>query len=480
MIENKKPGNVLARLFAAMETRGELPSLQSPSDRVVATVNTEEAYLADLTTLILADLSLSQKVIRQANSAMRRSFGDEIISITRAIQVLGVQNVERFSAELPDIKDFQAESTHVEGGRAALKRAMIAAEFARSMTHRHSGQASEEAVLSTLMHLLAPTVLALYLEDDWEEVLNFTRANPATSLRDACREVLGISLTDVAAALAKHFNVPEQLADCMEATLPIPGRRTESHTQWLSMIATMSAEVASMVETKQPTADITRFVSPFLGALGMDGPTLDKALDQANAVSGKVDRGNRGSAADDSAIFEMPANPMERLGGALAQVRSIAPTLNSAGVIPLVVENIGQCLNLRSGFLLLLNTKDNVYAGKVAYGDGVRDLLPVLRFDVGFVEDIFHHALSIRGPSFFPDVQADGFGHRIPDWYKSHFPSARSLVLVPIYLKERCIALFCGTWGAYPTSRALLYGEIQNVKALADEISLSVERSFKR
>jgi hypothetical protein len=135
---------------------------------------------------------------------------------------------------------------------------------------------------------------------------------------------------------------------------------------------------------------------------------------------------------------------------------------------------------LNSGFLLLLNMKENVFTGKVAYGDGIRELLPNLRFDLGIVDDIFQHAASIRNPTFFPDVRADSFTHRVPDWYKTHFPMARSLVLVPVYLKERCIALFCGTWGATATARGLLHGEIQSVKALADEISLGVERSIRR
>ena len=475
MTEIEEKSNVVARLFAAMEARGELPSLQSSSERIAASLQNDEAYLADLTSVVLSDLSLSQKVIRRANAAMRRSFGDEIVSVSRAIRILGVNTVERFSAEIPDIAQFQSTSPRADGGRNALKRAMAAAEFARHMTRRHASQASEEAVLSTLMHLLAPTVLALYLEEDWEKVLDYLRAYPATTLDTACRETLGVTLTVIAGKLAKHFNVPEQLAACMEATLPAVGTRAESHTQWLVTVATMSAEVASMMEKKQTRHDIERFIAPFLGTLGIDGKNLDKALEEALAVTIKAD-----AAGGRAEFFEMPENPMERLGSALAHVRSLGATLNSASLIPVVVENLGQCLNLRSGFLLVLNTKDSVYAAKVAYGDGVRDILPSLFFSAGFVEDIFHHAMSNTNPTFFLDVRADGFLHRVPEWYKTHFPTATSMIFVPVLLKERCIALFCGTWGSKPASRALLYGEAQSVKTLAQEISLSIERSIRR
>lgn len=479
MIEIENKADLLTRLFTAMAERGELPSLQSSSDRIIASLKDEEAYLADLTNLVLSDISLSQKVIRQANSAMRHSFGDEIISISRAIRVLGVNTVEQFSAELPDIADFQANSRHLDTGRDALKRAMVASEFARNMTHRHASQASEEAVLSTLMYLLAPTVLALYLEKDWQQVLDYTRLYPDVTIRDACREVLGVSLTDIAAALARHFNVPETLADCMAGTLPDADMRNDSHTQWLIMISTVAAEVATMIEKKTALRDIEQFVKPYLNALGMDAPTLNNALEHAQSAAVRVDRGGRGRA-NDAEAFEMPANPMERFGEALTHVRSLAPTLNTAGVIPLVVENIGQCLNLRNGFLLLLNTKENVYAAKVTYGEGVRDHLLDLRFNAGFEENIFHQALGSRNPTFFQDVRADSFVYRVPEWYKTAFPTARSIVFVPVHLNDRCIALFCGTWGAIAASRPLLHGESQSVKALADEISRSLERSIRR
>ena len=471
--------DVLARLFVAMEARGELPSLQSSTERVAASLQNDEAYLADLTAVVLSDMSLSQKIIGRANAAMRRSFGDEIVSVSRAIRVLGVNTVQRFSAELPDITQFQEGASRTEGGRDALKRAVVAAEFARHMTHRHASQAQEEAVLATLMHLLAPTVLALYLEEDWQTVLDYMQGYPAATMNDACRETLGVSLTEVAGKLAAHFNMPEQLAACMEATLPVAGTRADSHTKWLSGISTMSADVALMIEKKQDRADIETFVAPFLGDFGIDIGSLDKALGQALAVATKVDAAEQGEGAQAS-FFEMPANPMEHLGKALAHVRSLAATLNSAGLIPVVVENISQCLNLKSGFLLVLNTKDSVYMAKVAHGDGVRDKLPRLQFPAAVEEDIFSEAISHRNPSFFLDVKAVGFPHRVPEWYKTQFPTAISLIFVPVFLKERCIALFCGTWGSQPVSRTLLYGETQSVKTLANEISLSIERSIKR
>jgi hypothetical protein len=241
----------------------------------------------------------------------------------------------------------------------------------------------------------------------------------------------------------------------------------------------MSAEVALMIEKNQARLDIERFVAPFLGDLGIDASSVDKALEQAMAVIARVDASGAGAGAQ-AAFLEMPANPMEHLGKALTHVRELGVTMNSAGLIPVVVENIAQCLNLKSGFLLILNTKDSVYTAKVAHGDGVREKLPKLHFGAGVEEDVFSEAIANRNPTFLLDVRANSALHRVPEWYKTQFPTATSLIFVPVYLKDRCIALFCGTWGSQPVARALLYGEVQSVKTLAHEISLSIERSIRR
>ncbi len=468
------------RLFSEMKTRGDLPSLQNAAGDITDTLRRETANLSDLTTLVLSDLSLSQKVITLANSEMHRAKGGEVTSISRAIMALGMTVLEDLSADIRTLDQFETQAGTHPAARAALKRASVAAAFVRALTLRHAPLAAEEAVLASLLLQLAPAMLALYFEHDWLQVLGTVRHHPGMRLSDACNVVFGVTLTELGAELAQRFGLPPELAESMEGVLPLPGLHFGSHGRWLSLNACLAAEVASMLEKKRGAGDIEHFLLPYLGMLGLDTAAMKRALAQAtdradHLVMEDIDVPLRKTAYK-QAVFELPTLLLERLARAVTDIRATAPMLGSPGVMTSVVEQMGRCLNLESGYLLLHHAKDNLYAAKVGYGDGTDALLPKLRFDDSFAPDVFHTVTSNSLPMFFIDIQDDAVVSRIPEWHKDAFPDARSWVFVPVYLKDRCIALFCGTWGAMPLTRTLTGGEMQGLRELAAEISHSVER----
>ncbi|WP_347558914.1 HDOD domain-containing protein [Robbsia sp. KACC 23696] len=470
------------RLFSEMETRGDLPSLQNASAEIADTLHREQANLSELTALVLSDLSLSQKIITQANAAMGHASGAEVTTVSRAIMALGVTAVERLSTGIRVLDQFETHAGTHAAARDALKTASIAGAFTRAFTHRHAALAGEEAVLASLLLQWAPAILAVYFEKDWLQVLARQRLHPEITLSDACHAVFGVSLTEVSAALAKRFSLPPELAESMEAALPPPGLHIGSHSRWLCVNATLAAEVASMIEKKREIVDIERFLLPYLGALGLDVGTMKQAVAQAVAVAKSFAEQGVGEQhavpTQERAEFALPPHTLERLASALNEIRESAPTLGSATVLSWVVEAIGRCLNLQSAFLMIHQAKDDQFTAKVGYGDGMREVLPTLQFNGGFEPDLFHRATDTTMPMFFLDIQDDAVAPRIPEWHRSAFPHARSWIFVPVYLRDRCIALFCGTWGAAPLSRTLMGGEIEGLKALAAEMSLSVARSL--
>ena len=77
-------------LWTRMAQQGDFPTLQYCVDNIFQTLN-GDLTVGEMATSVLSDFSLSQKVIRLANSAMYRSFGGEVTTVSRAILVLGVE-----------------------------------------------------------------------------------------------------------------------------------------------------------------------------------------------------------------------------------------------------------------------------------------------------------------------------------------------------------------------------------------------------
>src|SRR5207253_722414 len=83
-------------LWSRMAQQGDFPTLQFCIDNVFKTLNSDTS-VGEMAAGVLSDFSLSQKVIRLANSAMYRSFGGEVTTVSRAILVLGVEAISHLT-----------------------------------------------------------------------------------------------------------------------------------------------------------------------------------------------------------------------------------------------------------------------------------------------------------------------------------------------------------------------------------------------
>src|SRR6185437_13478630 len=95
------------------------------------------------------------------------------------------------------------------------------------------------------------------------------------------------------------------------------------------------------------------------------------------------------------------------------------------------------------------------YVARFGFGPGIRERLSRFSFDAGFVPDIFHLVVTKKEPTLWLDVRKPSVSHRMPAWYTTEFPEARSVLLVPVHLQGKCIAMMCGSWGETPCSREL-------------------------
>lgn len=56
-------------------------------------------------------------------------------------------------------------------------------------------------------------------------------------------------------------------------------------------------------------------------------------------------------------------------------------------------------------------------------------------------------------------------------------PNARSILLAPVMIKNRCVAMICGDWGSAACTGGLSDGEMEAISLLTREISASFLRS---
>lgn len=474
-----KKTRILDKLWKQMTVRGDVPSLQYSAERIIRSLQNEQASVADLTALVLSDFSFSQKVLRLANSVMYRTIGGDVTTVSRAIMVLGVDTVEYLGLGLQLLNQFELAAGSREDARSVIRRAQMAAEFTREMTSEHGSHQSEEAVACTLMYQLARLLVILYLEDEWNQIQTLLVADPLLSESAACERVLGATLEEIAEEAAEHWRLPAEIRNCMQASLPAPDASTpQSHGDWLGAISALSSKVAAMMDAYASDDEIAEFVQQYTENLGLDQRQVQKALERVRATGGAIDSDQKIPPTTTAGlVFDKPHDAGTRLAAVLEEIRAKAPQLVATAITPWVVESIMKALNLKSGFMMLFQPESRRYIARFGFGVGIRERLSRLSFDAGFVPDIFHLVATKRAPTLWADIQEAGISHRVPAWYKKEFPETRSVLLVPVQLQGRCIAMMCGTWGETPCSQDLSPQETLGLSDLADEISRSFERA---
>ena len=80
---------VFDALWAKMVEHGDFPTLSHSIHHIVGAVQSQSDHLEKLVSAVISDFSLTQKVLRLANSAMYAPFGGNVTTVSRAILVLG-------------------------------------------------------------------------------------------------------------------------------------------------------------------------------------------------------------------------------------------------------------------------------------------------------------------------------------------------------------------------------------------------------
>lgn len=480
----------LDQLWARLAEQGDFPTLQYCIDHVFSSLDAER-NVGEMASSILSDFSLSQKIIRLSNSAMYRSFGGEVTTVSRAIMVLGVDTVIHLTLGVRVLDFFQTMPENRPRAAQALKQAMVAAEFTRTLADARGIAEGEEAVVCTLMHHVSRLLLILYVPEAWDRITAMCEAGAQTgeqtgaqagaqiSEDEACREVLGVSLGEIARAAAVKWRLPPLIAGAMSAP-PLPeGAMPETHADWLGAVARLSSQAAASILAGQddPSAD-----SPLLAEaqrLGLEPGHLGRALEQARVLTTSMAATDAAGQAGDDAGEQggKPADALARLQRAVAEVRQEGSAMSIAELAPFALESAMRALNFSRCFLMLLNPSARRFGARLGFGEGTRDKLDQLSFEEGFVPDVFHFATLADRPLLIEDSFGKEAAHRVPRWYREAMPDARALLLIPVRVRNRCVALICGDWGEARFSGALSAEEADAIVQLAAEISAGFLRS---
>lgn len=427
-------------LWKRMSEKGDFPSLSKSVHDLAETMQDEDKSITDVTGAILSDFTLTQKVIRLANSAMYAGIGGEITTVTKAAVVLGFDAISHLALSVRFVDTLTASSPDSAVARAEMAKALMAGDIARNIANKANLADGEEAVVCALMHHLGRLLVVFYFPEEWSAIQKISADNAVTE-NQATLEVIGVTLDEISQEVAKSWRLPKKISNSMVTPALPGGSSIPGSPDWLKTLACFAEEAAKIMTRKDGKGgDLKELAVRYGDALLVSADTITESVQSAV------------SAANDFTMLETveepqgkPTDAKERLAaGVLETTKALAEGMSFGNALNLVLETMygGMGFNRVAAFL----RDGDTFKGKVGFGAMMPEVLPRLQFPEAYAMDVFHLSLANKADVFIEDAAGAKSASSMPAWFTETLPDVRAFVLLPMTFNGHPIGLLYGDW----------------------------------
>lgn len=447
------PEKTLDLLLTRVRQRGDLPGFSKVVSAIVGAMHGDDDREFSMTRTVLSDPTLTQRVLRLANSAMYSAFGQGISTVSKAVIVLGTETIGHLALGLKLIDGLSVASLGTSETRNEMEKAVLAGQIARQVALVSTRRDTEEVVVCSILHSLGRLMVSFYLPEHWVEIQK-TATEKHISNNDAAEEVLGLKLDEIGRLIGKRWGLPTGLVNSLKDMPPrAAGDEHEplDHADWLAAVSTMSTHCATVLSaTNEVTVDdLANIANDYADMLGLDVAAVLSAIDAAQKSN---DEDASGKGQDDEPEKQLllplgkPADSVEILQRGVGDMRGEIVTGNTGQMMTVALETVYQGLGLSRAIAFLRNHDEGKYVARMCLGECTEELLPRLAFSDAYQPDVFHAALANDKMIYVEDAHARGFVNKLPSWWRDELGTSRSFVTLPLMLNFHPVGFIYGDW----------------------------------
>ena len=477
----------LDALLAAVRAHGGLPSLGHTLARLSRLLEGDDDAVHTLADVILADVALTQRLLRIANTIPYRSGPQAVTTVTRAITLLGFEQVRTTALSLALVDGLL-------GARAAELRdefhqSLLAGSLARELL---AGSEGEEASIAAMFRGIGRLLVAVFAPASHARIRALAQAERLAE-GAAARRVLGRSHDELTEMLLREWSVPERIVAAVQT---LPGRLDgpSSSAERVRLAAQFAEAVASSLGPL-PLLKLDDVLERYRPALSVDHERLLPLLERASQRTREFEAAF-GMAPGDCPLARLrnalpqgaelqaapvetsgqrdavgrPGNACALLAAALAEATDCltrSPDVNS--VVQLALEAMYTGLGYARTALALRDPTSGLYRTRAAFG------APKLQFAFGTqgAPNLFTAALAQHKDLHIADTAAEKLQASLPEWFRRDFAAARSFLLMPLVVADKLVGFF---YADRPMADAagLSVEELNLLRALRSQVVLAL------
>ena len=231
-------------LLRRIRLRSDFPALTDTITTVTKAMGSDKQGVATLASAILKDFAVTNKLMKLVNSAHYGTAGRGVTTVSRAIMVIGFDQVRSIAVGLLLFEHLQNKSQAV-----ALREEIIATYFngllARSMLAASGLRDAEEAFICSMFHNLGRLLTAYYFHEEYAEIQKLVRTGQDE--RKVAAATLGAPMDELGMGIAKSWKFPDRVVATMRPVLDLQPMPPTSDTDSMRLVATLARGVTDVI-----------------------------------------------------------------------------------------------------------------------------------------------------------------------------------------------------------------------------------------
>ncbi len=527
----EKRQSTLEFLLRRMRHKSDFPALSDSISAINRLTDSSKDSINTLSSTILKDFALTNKILRIVNSAhYRQAGGGSISTVSRAVLVLGFDAIRNIAITVLLFEHLQ-DKANARDLKEGFLRANLAGLLGREVVIKATKRDAEESFICCLFHGLGELLAQYYFPEEVEAIRKVVQQRHC-SAQVASAQVLGISFEELGSGIAKNWGFPATMVNSMRRLPDGPVRKATSHDEMLRVVASLAYELCEVIAGSAPEDQhkATKAVTERFAAcmplsdkqvqavlkksfdeLGQFASVLRVSLKQSpfarqvktwtgrSEMPDEVPADQGGGSLGDTILGStvvagsFGASPEEGDTGHLdaEEAQEDAQSVLSAGIqdisnslvedvsvndiLRIVLETMYRAMGFHHVVLCLRDSKTNSMQGRFGFGPESIELAKHLHFSLAFAPNVFSLASAKAVDILITDIDDPKIVERIPNWYRERI-SAKTFALFPLVIKGKPVAMiYCDRDKA--GSIVIPEKELSMLKTLRNQALLAIKQS---
>ncbi len=515
--------DALKRVVKRIRRSKEFPTISQYITEINQKLSSVSVHTAasELANVILKDYALTNKLLKLVNSAFYGVMSGKVTTITRAVILLGYDNVRLASVSLVIFEHFKSRSALADLKDAVICSfwcGVIAKEIARS----EETVDPEEAFICALLHQLGRLLTIFHTPDDYREI-KYRIVEKGESERKAVKGVLGVSYSVLGMAVAKLWNFPEGIRKSMAYTPKETLCLQSKDFDPLCALASFSNQLGQLIDTGnwyrkdealgrllddyskcvliskrqlktlmqnslesvdkhadalqfsiEDSGFMQRLTHFCLGRNNLPKGCKTKDSDRTDGQSVQSFRFAEVNGGHPGPLRNKVIDPSSIILEGLQEVtRSMVADSDMNNVALMSLEIIYRALKFNRVLMFVAESNQQTMEARFGYGKNVLHIVKQVQFEIlSDGKDVFNQALNTSQDLIVEDSHATTLHRLIPDWYRRHI-DAPAFIFLPVLFHKTCLgAFYADRAQAGPPISDL---ELRHVNMLRNQLILAIK-----